>query len=208
MGALQNDCLVLQAGAHRGESLDLSALPLPGRHNRENAAAAILAAVAFGVKPAAIQPALETFQGLPHRTALIDTINGIRFFNDSKATNIDAVNRALTAFDHPVVLIMGGRNKGNTFRPLADGIRRHVKTLVTLGEAAGNILKELGSLAPSMKADTMADAVSAAFGAAQSGDIVLLSPGCASFDMFNNYQHRGDAFCNAVEALKQNRLST
>lgn len=195
------DALVLQTPAHGRERIDLAGLRLPGRHNRENAAAACLAARAFGLGPGVIESALATFEGLPHRVAAVAEVAGVQFVNDSKATNVDAVARALESFDRPVVLIMGGRDKGGVFETLAPQIRRQARALVLVGEAAGIIDRALGSCVPTRRAADMEDAVATAFSRAQAGDVVLLSPGCASFDMFNSYKHRGRVFCNAVDTL-------
>jgi UDP-N-acetylmuramoylalanine--D-glutamate ligase len=191
----------LTAETHGGRVLDLSCLQQPGQHNRENAAAAALAALAFGVDPEDIQAALGTFQGLPHRIAPVATKGGVRFFNDSKATNTDAVEKALEAFSEPVVLIMGGRGKGYSFGPLADAVKNHVRALIAMGESAPDILADLGGIVPIRTSEDMPGAVSQAYELARPGDVVLLSPGCASFDMFKNYADRGESFCRAVAAI-------
>jgi UDP-N-acetylmuramoylalanine--D-glutamate ligase len=200
-GVFQEDRLLLQGGAYNGAALDLSCLHQPGRHNRENAAAAALAALAFGAGLEAVQTALGTFRGLPHRIAPVATKGGVRFFNDSKATNIDAVAKALEAFSDPVVLIMGGRNKGCRFGGLAEIVKAHAKALLVIGESAPEIMDDLGKVVPSRVCNDMKDAVSQAADLASPGDVVLLSPGCASFDMFESYADRGDAFCRAVTAI-------
>jgi UDP-N-acetylmuramoylalanine--D-glutamate ligase len=199
------DDLVLQTPDHRGRRIGLSGLRLQGRHNRENAAAASLAALAFGVAPRVIESALATFEGLPHRVAPVAEIDGVRFVNDSKATNVDAVVRALEAFDRPVVLIMGGRDKGGVFEVLVDQVAHQARALVLVGEATGIIRKALGSIVPTHTASDMSAAVGRAFAAAESGDVVMLSPGCASFDMFTSYGHRGEVFCAAVADLARKR---
>ncbi len=200
-GVFNGDRFELGTEEHGEISLDLSCLRQPGRHNRENAAAAALAALAFGAKAEDIQAALGTFEGLPHRITPVATKSGIRFFDDSKATNIDSVAKALEAFSDPVVLIMGGRNKGYRFGALADVVRAHAKALIVIGESAKDILTDIGDVVPSRICRDMTDAVTQAFDLAVSGDVVLLSPGCASFDMFKNYADRGDAFCRAVKAI-------
>ncbi len=205
-GVFHGERFMLQTGRHENSWLDLSCLALPGRHNRENAAAAGLAALAFGADAARIQTALSTFRGLPHRIAHAGTIGGIRFYDDSKATNIDAVEKALEAFEQPVVLIMGGRNKGYRFTSLAGAVKDHVKALIVMGESAPDILADLGEVVPVEQRTDMTDAVSRARALADPGDVVLLSPGCASFDMFKNYAHRGDTFCNAVTAITKKSL--
>ena len=174
---------------------------LPGKHNIENAAAASLAALAAGGTFEGVQTALRKFKGLSHRLEYIDTLNGVDFFDDSKATNVDSVAKALETFERPVVLIMGGRNKGSKFHTLRDLIDRHTKELIVIGEAKEDIKAELGDSKPVETATTMEDAVFKAYNAAKPGDIVLLSPACASFDMYNSYAQRGEDFCRAVAKL-------
>ena len=197
----QEERLLLQGEAWGGAVLDLSCLQQPGRHNRENSAAAALAALAFGAGLESVQEALGTFQGLPHRIAPVATKGDVRFFNDSKATNIDAVAKALEAFSDPVVLIMGGRSKGYRFGGLAEVVKAHAKALLVIGESAPEIMSDLGEMVPSRVCSDMEGAVAGAVDLASPGDVVLLSPGCASFDMFKNYADRGDAFCKAVAAI-------
>ncbi len=178
--------------------MDLSAVHLPGAHNAENIAAAGLTALAAGATPEGIVSALGDFRGLPHRMTLVASVDGVRYLDDSKGTNIDAVARALEAVPGPVVLIMGGRNKRGRFEPLREAIRAHVKTLVVMGEAAGEIAGAVDGSVPITFAGDMTEAVAVARRAASPGDTVLLSPGCASFDMFRSYAERGDCFRDAV----------
>lgn len=184
--------------------IDLTRTPLIGPHNRENIAGASLAALAVGADEAAVQKAIDGFQTLAHRLEPVGTVNGIQFVNDSKATNVDAVIRALECFDQPVVLIMGGRNKGYDFAPLYNHIQRRVKKLIVIGEARDEILSALAD-APAQGSETAADlpgAVGRAFAVAVPGETVLLSPACASFDMFANYAARGETFRRAVGELQ------
>ncbi len=179
-------------------TFDLSGVKPAGRHNRENLAAAALAALHSGATPDGVQAAIDRFQGPGHRLAHVATIDGVRFYNDSKATNVDAVARALTAFDAPILLIMGGRTKGGGFKALAGPVRERVKGLFLLGEAAGALKADLGDLVPTRKTATMDEAVREAFRAARPGDVVLLSPACASFDQYASYAERGEDFCRCV----------
>ncbi|MDL1963450.1 MAG: UDP-N-acetylmuramoyl-L-alanine--D-glutamate ligase [Deltaproteobacteria bacterium] len=179
----------------------LADFKLPGKHNMENAAAASLAALAAGGTFEGVGSALRKFKGLSHRLEHINTLNGIDFFNDSKATNVDSVAKALETFERPIVLIMGGRNKGSKFYALRDLIDKHTKALILIGEAKEDIMAELGSIKHVEAAATMEDAVFKAYHAAKPGDIVLLSPACASFDMYNNYAQRGEDFCKAVAKI-------
>jgi UDP-N-acetylmuramoylalanine--D-glutamate ligase len=176
---------------------------LAGRHNLENVCAAGLAAVAAGGVPEGIAAALGDFMGLPHRLRHVDTINGIFYVDDSKATNVDAVARALEAFDNPVVLIMGGRDKGGAYAPLKSRFAGRVRHLVVLGEAAEKIAAALKDAAPTTTVATMDDAVRAATAAAENGDTVLLSPACSSFDMYDGYAQRGDDFSRVVGEIKR-----
>ena len=183
-------------------SLDLSRIKLRGRHNLENACAAGLAAMAAGARPESIQAALDQFHGGAHRLEYLATIDDVEFYNDSKATNVDAVVRAVQCFSKPVVIIMGGLDKGSNFNPLREIMPRHIKKLIVMGSAADLIVSALGDLVPTSAAASMADAVRQAHQAVSPGDAVLLSPGCASFDMYDNYAQRGEDFRREVLKLK------
>ncbi|CAB1081546.1 UDP-N-acetylmuramoyl-L-alanine--D-glutamate ligase (EC [Olavius algarvensis Delta 1 endosymbiont] len=183
-------------------ALNLSGFKLAGRHNRENACAASLAALAAGGRPQAIQDTLNQYRGSAHRMEYIATIADIDFYNDSKATNVAAVMRAVECFDKPVVLIMGGLDKGSDFKELRDIFTRHVKKLFLLGQAADLIRRALDDTVPTATATSMTAAVSQAYRDSSAGDVVLLSPGCASFDMYDNYAQRGNDFKESVTKLK------
>jgi UDP-N-acetylmuramoylalanine--D-glutamate ligase len=185
------------------EYLDIAKIRLRGRHNFENACAASLAALASGATLEGIQKTLDHFKGLAHRLERVATINGVHYYNDSKATNVDGVLRALDSFSKPVLLLMGGRDKGSNFSLLQDRIRAHAKELIVMGEAAEAIRSALGQLLPTKVAASMQDAVTMAFQDADPEDVVLFSPGCASFDWYNNYAERGDDFRRAVEEIKK-----
>jgi UDP-N-acetylmuramoylalanine--D-glutamate ligase len=182
--------------------LDISNIKLRGRHNLENACAAGLAALAAGARPQAIQKALDQFRGGAHRLEWIGTIEDVDFYNDSKATNVDAVIRAVACFTRPVVLIMGGLDKGGNFQALREIVPRHAKNLIVMGRAAERIQSALGDIVPTQSATSMTDAVEQAYRIVSPGDIVLLSPGCASFDMYDNYARRGEDFRRAFKKLK------
>ena len=187
----------------KGE-LNLSRVRLLGRHNMENIAAAALAALSAGATLEGIQSALNDFKGLSHRLEFVKVINGVQFYDDSKGTNIDAVARALEVFDRPVVLIMGGRDKGGDFKQLQMLVQQHAKKLIVMGEAGDTIKSALKDVCRNgtQNASTMENAVNLAYLAASPGDVVLLSPGCSSFDMFQSYAERGEVFCKAVENLE------
>jgi UDP-N-acetylmuramoylalanine--D-glutamate ligase len=186
-------------------SLNLSKIKLKGRHNLENACAASLAAIAAGGRPKGIQSALDQFRGLSHRLEYVDTIEDVEYFNDSKATNVDAVVRALECFSQPVILIMGGLDKGTHFKTLRGVLHPHAKKLIVMGKAATHIKSALGDIAATSTAVSMGDAVRQAYQTAAPGDVVLLSPGCASFDMYKSYAQRGNDFKVSVENLKRKK---
>ncbi len=172
---------------------------LRGAHNRENAAAATAAARAAGVGDEAIASALRTFPGVPHRLELVAERAGVRYVNDSKATNVAAARPALEAYaDDHVHLILGGSLKGESFAPLAGAIGANVESIHVIGESADALAEVLPS---ALRDETLERAVHHAARLAQPGDVVLLSPACASFDQFENFEQRGDAFRTIVEAL-------
>ncbi len=193
--------------ASKGESptvFDLSRSALKGPHNMENIAAAALAALAAGGTRDGIQGAIDGFTGLPHRMEPAGEKDGVAFINDSKATNTDAVKRALECFEKPVALIMGGCSKDSDFSTLIPHVKKHVKTLVCMGETKDEIITALKG-APSkgiIEAKNMEDAVLKAFLSCRPGEFVVLAPACASFDMFDSYGHRGEVFKQIVKELK------
>jgi UDP-N-acetylmuramoylalanine--D-glutamate ligase len=183
--------------------LDLSPFRLRGAHNAENATAAALAALTAGASPEGIQAALNVFAPAAHRLETIGVVDGVEYVNDSKATNVDAVRRALECFASPVVLIMGGVDKGGDFGRLAASVRHRGRGLVLLGGGREAIRAALGGLLPTREASDMRAAVQAARAMAAAGDVVLLAPGCASFDLYANYEERGDDFRRVVRDLKK-----
>jgi UDP-N-acetylmuramoylalanine--D-glutamate ligase len=190
--------------ASRDQSyLNAADVKLIGRHNLENTAAAALAALAAGASPETVQEVLNRYRGPAHRLEHIDTIHGVDFVNDSKATNVDAVIRAVESFNRPVVLIMGGQDKGGNFAALKEVLARHAKRLIVMGDAAALIQSALGDTVPMVSADSMADAVKQAYRVVSPGNVILLSPGCASFDRYANYAQRGEDFRNAVKNFKR-----
>jgi UDP-N-acetylmuramoylalanine--D-glutamate ligase len=175
---------------------------LPGRHNLANAVAALTAVRAGGFDWVKCVQALRAFRGVEHRIESVATIDGVRFVNDSKSTNVDSLRVALESFEGPIVLIAGGRGKGSDYRVLRDLMSKHVKAMVTIGEDAPKLEEAFGNLVPYVRAATLEEAVNRAQERAASGDTVLLSPGCASFDWFSNFEERGRAFKRAVAALQ------
>jgi UDP-N-acetylmuramoylalanine--D-glutamate ligase len=184
---------------------DLSGAALNSVSGRLNSAAALLAVRRFGIDPAQAQQVLTSFQVGAHRMQVVAEIDGIRFINDSKATNTGAVSSGLSQAGDRVVLIAGGKDKGDDYRLLRETVRERVTNLVLIGEAAPQLAAALGDLVPVHYAGSMEDAVSRAADLATPGDTVLLSPACASFDMFNNYPHRGDCFVEAVRRRQRDR---
>ncbi|MFY9943095.1 MAG: UDP-N-acetylmuramoyl-L-alanine--D-glutamate ligase [Desulfobacterales bacterium] len=202
--SLTAEGLVIEDGRQPIQHIDLQQMQLQGVHNRENAAAAALAALAAGGTAAGVESALARFQGLPHRVETVAVVAGVRYVDDSKATNVDAVVRALEGFREPVVLIMGGRDKLGSYEALKAPVRRGVRQLILIGEARDRIQAALAPECPGacLAAASMDQAVALAHAAARPGEVVLLSPACASFDMFDSYAHRGDCFRRAVDRLK------
>jgi UDP-N-acetylmuramoylalanine--D-glutamate ligase len=185
-----------------GERFSLAGIELHGRHNLDNAAAAIAAARALGAPAAAITRGLERFQPLPHRMALAGELAGVRFYDDSKGTNVGAsVTALLGLHEERGVLIAGGRDKHGSYEPLARALAKKGRALVVLGEAAERIAGAVGDRLPVERAATLDEAVERAFRLARPGDAVLLSPACSSFDMFKSYAERGDRFVAAVRRL-------
>jgi len=184
-----------------GAEYDLRAPTLRGAHNAENALAALLLARHLGAPPWALQQGLDTYPGLPHRLEPVRTLDGVEWVNDSKGTNVDSVEKSLSAFDGGVLLIMGGRGKGAPYRPLRALFPGRVRALLTIGEDALRIAEELGDLAPVTACGDLRTAVAQARKLARAGDAVLLSPACASYDQFRNFEDRGEQFKALVRGL-------
>jgi len=181
-------------------------LGMPGAHNLENALAAVAAAKAMGIENACIASTLREFKGVSHRLEFVAEINGVRYINDSKGTNPDASIKALEAYDEPVVLIAGGKNKGSDFREFAEKVKERVRVLVVLGQSAGLIAHaaKVVGFENILYADGFKEAVCLARQAARPGEVVLLSPACASWDMFKSYEERGELFKEIVLGFKSN----
>ena len=195
---------VLARGAH--PLMAVNELPLAGLHNAANALAAHALVHAIGLPDEALARALRTFQGLPHRMQKAGELAGVSFFDDSKGTNVGATVAALSGMDQLVVLIAGGDGKGQDFAPLAPAVKQHARAVVLIGRDAVLIERALaGSGVRIERAGDMQEAVETAYLAARPGDAVLLSPACASYDMFRNYEHRGEAFTAAVKRLGEAR---
>jgi UDP-N-acetylmuramoylalanine--D-glutamate ligase len=178
--------------------LAASELRLAGRHNLANALAALALGDAAGLPLAAMLAALRDFPGLPHRTEWVGEAGGVVWYNDSKGTNIGATIAAVAGLDRPLVLIAGGEGKGQDFSALAAVLVDKVRTLILIGRDAALIERALGAVVPTVHAADLPDAVQRAASLARPGDAVLLSPACASYDMFSSYEQRGDVFRDAV----------
>ncbi len=174
---------------------------LPGRHNLENLMAVLLAAFCIGIDKNAVERSVREFRGLPHRMEYSGNVNGVDFYDDSKATNVDAASKSVGSFDRPVVLIAGGIDKGGSYGPLVETAKGHVKKAIFLGEARTILAESFEGIVPYAFAASMEDAVNQAFKAAAKNDAVLLAPACSSFDMFIDYAQRGRAFVEAVRRL-------
>jgi UDP-N-acetylmuramoylalanine--D-glutamate ligase len=191
----------------RGETevIKLREIPLPGMHNVENVMSALAATFCAMQTTAedlpALREAVKRFKGVEHRIEYVAEIDGIRFFNDSKATNVDSTVKALEAFEKNIIVILGGKDKGSDYSPLAPLVRERVKQVILIGAASDKIAEQLEGSGPIRRARSMQDAVLVAMEIAASGDTVLLAPACASFDMFDNFEHRGRVFKEAVYKL-------
>lgn len=179
--------------------LTLGDVALPGGHNLENVLAAVTAARLEGAPAAKIAEAVRSFHGVEHRLELVAEIGGVRYFNDSKATNVDATLKALEAFPGRLLVILGGRDKGSDYSVLQTALRERAVSALLIGEAAEKIAGQIGGSVAFEQAGTLERAVELAATAARSGDVVLLAPACASFDQFENYEHRGRTFKELVK---------
>jgi UDP-N-acetylmuramoylalanine--D-glutamate ligase len=183
------------------EIMPLSAIGLKGTHNQENVLAAVCAAMLAGCKPAQIMNAVREFRAVEHRLEFVANINGVEYYNDSKATNVDATIKALESFRVGIHLILGGKDKGSDYSVLNPLLRERVKRVYTIGAAAAKIEAQISQVTQPIHAETLETAVRKAAEAAVAGDVVLLAPACASFDQFSSYEHRGRAFKDLVNAL-------
>jgi UDP-N-acetylmuramoylalanine--D-glutamate ligase len=195
------DAIVRRDGGAAAPLVPLAAVQLPGRHLLADVLAAAAVACLAGVPPEAMRRAVEGFAGLEHALERVAEIGGVRFVNDSKATNVVAARRAIESFDGLVVAIMGGRSKGGSFDDLREVVAARVDAVVALGEARDAIRASLEGVVPVVDAASMADAVGRAYALARPGGVVLLAPACASFDMFQDYAERGRVFKADVRRL-------
>jgi UDP-N-acetylmuramoylalanine--D-glutamate ligase len=193
--------LVTSIDGIREEVIEINQIFIKGMHNLYNAMAAVLVGQLLGVDAASMQSTLKTFEGVEHRLEFVRTLSGVSYYNDSKATNVDSVWYALQSFKEPIVLFLGGRDKGNDYSRLTELVHRQVKAIVAIGESADKVEHAFKGTTVITKASSMEEAVAIARFLAQPGDVVLLSPACASFDWFKNYEHRGEVFKELVNKL-------
>ena len=205
---VEDGILVTSLAGKRTEIVPVHELSIKGVHNLYNSMAAVLAAQLMGVTPGSARATLRNFKGVEHRLEFVREFNGVKYVNDSKATNVDSVWYALQSFQEPIVLLLGGRDKGNDYSKLYDLVGQKVKAIVAIGESAGTVESEFSRLRNVVIARSMPEAVTSAASLAASGDVVLLSPACASFDWFENYEHRGRVFKQLVNELGNVRSAT
>lgn len=198
---VKDDHLVFTFSDRSGTICPVADIGIPGPHNLANSAAASALALALGVETGAIARGLASFGGIPHRLEFVTEFDGVRWVNDSKATNVDSVNVALQSIAAPIILIMGGRDKGGDFTSLSQLVAAKVKMLLLIGEAGDLIGSALGEATQAVAAGDLLKAMEVAQGQAKPGDTVLLSPGCASFDQFDDFEHRGDVFKQTVKEI-------
>ncbi len=189
-------------GAAPEPVMPVADVTLVGAHNVENVLAAVCAARLAGISAETIRAAVGRFKAVEHRLEFVRALDGVRYFNDSKATNVDATIKALQAFEGGVHVILGGKDKDSDYRVLAPLLRERAKTVITIGSAAEKIETQLPGIAKIERAGTLERAVAYAQAHARHGDVVLLAPACASFDQFENYEHRGQKFKTLVNGLE------
>jgi UDP-N-acetylmuramoylalanine--D-glutamate ligase len=196
--------IVFRDGAGQREILQVSEIPLKGAHNLENVLAAVAAGALMGCAPDKIRQAVHNFKAVEHRLEFVATIRGVDYYNDSKATNVDATIKALESFPSNIHLILGGKDKGSDYTVLNDLLRQRVKRVYTIGAAAAKIESQVKG-PEIVHAETLENAVRKASAVAQPGDVVLLAPACASFDQFKSYEHRGKVFKEIVRGLANDK---
>jgi len=192
--------IVFRDSSGQREILQVSEIPLKGAHNLENVLAAVCSGVLMGCAPDKVRQAVRDFKAVEHRLEFVATIAGVDYYNDSKATNVDATIKALESFPANIHLILGGKDKGSDYTVLNDLIRQRVKRVYTIGAAAAKIESQVKG-AEVVHSETLENAIRKAHATAQGGDVVLLAPACASFDQFKNYEHRGKVFKEIVAGL-------
>jgi UDP-N-acetylmuramoylalanine--D-glutamate ligase len=205
---IENGYVVYRSGpdGQVEQVMPLSKIPLKGEHNVENVLAAVCAARLADVPVDPIRRAIEKFQAVEHRLEYVATVQGVEFYNDSKATNVDATAKALAAFSSGIHLILGGKDKGSDYTQLAQPLRERVRAVYTIGSAAAKIESQLRGVVSMHSCETLAAAVDAAATAAHPGEVVLLAPACSSFDQFESYEHRGRVFKELVSQKANGKI--
>ena len=199
---LRDEQIIFRNEGSEVELARLADVQLRGQHNVENVLAACAAAYLAGAVPAAIAAGVKSFRGVEHRLEFVAEVLGVQYYNDSKATNVDAAVKAVEAFPGKLIVILGGRDKGSPYTPLRDLLRERAKGVLLIGESAEKIAAELNDAVPIAQAGTIQRAMQLAAEQAQAGDTVLLAPACSSFDQFENYEHRGRVFKQLVAKLE------
>jgi UDP-N-acetylmuramoylalanine--D-glutamate ligase len=199
---LRGNVVVGRHGGREEIMVSREEIPLRGDHNLENIMAALGAGIVCGVPSESMRATIRAFSGVEHRLEFAGEIAGVKFYNDSKATNVDAAIKSLEAFAEGVIVLLGGKDKGGDYRPLAPLIQKRCRHVILIGAAADKIAAALTNTRPLHRARTMTEAVELGFGLSEPGNIVLLAPACASFDMFENFEHRGRVFKEAVKGMK------
>ena len=200
---VENGEMVAKLNGSRTVICGCDELRIPGQHNLSNAMAAAAVSLVYGVEAQVIREELRSFSGLEHAIEFVDEVRGVKFINDSKATNVVSLKAALESLSKNAILIMGGRDKGNDYDPVKSLVQEKVNHLILIGESADKILEAIGSYTNVHGAITMADAVNLGYSLAKPGDTVILSPACASFDMFMDYAERGLVFKEAVKKIAE-----
>jgi UDP-N-acetylmuramoylalanine--D-glutamate ligase len=200
---LLDDQIVFRHDGSETFLLKRSDIPLKGNHNVENVLAACAACYLAGADPASIAKGVKTFQGVEHRLEFVAQINGVTFYNDSKATNVDATLKAIESFPGSLIVILGGKDKGTSYAELREPLRQRARLVLLIGAAAEKIASQLEGAVPMEHAGTLGRAIELAAERARPGDTVLLAPACASFDQFENYEHRGRVFKELVAKLER-----
>jgi UDP-N-acetylmuramoylalanine--D-glutamate ligase len=200
-GFIKNGQMIIDANSER-VTMSIYDFALKGKHNQYNTMAAGIAAVILGLRKDKIREAIESFETLEHRMEHVSTVRGVEFINDSKATNVNSTWYALESMEKPTILILGGVDKGNDYSLLLELVKEKVKAIVCMGVDNRKIHEVFGNdVALIVNTNSAPEAVQSAFHFAQKGDVVLLSPACASFDLFKNYEDRGKQFKEAVREL-------
>jgi len=195
--------IVFRDAKTQSEIMPISQIPLKGAHNLENVLAAICVGAVLGCKPEAMRQAIRHFKAVEHRLEYVATVRGVEYYNDSKATNVDATIKALESFPANIHIILGGKDKGSDYRVLKDLLKERAKRVYTIGVAAEKIESQIKDSVEIVHAETLAVAVKRVASTAEAGDVVLLAPACASFDQFENYEERGRVFKQLVRALAE-----